>query len=238
MSNNKNPLLIIQFRKNKNNIKSEQLSFRKLVRGDIKFVSVFDKRTRIFEKTNKTLKKYSHIILGGSSEFGLAKETIHTEEKVFIVKRSKKLINQAIKSDHKLLGICFGHHLIAYVQGSIISRPKSQKELGKITVTLNKRAKGDKMFYKTKGRFSALTAHIESITQKSSNIKILAKTNRCKIAAFRIGKNIYGLQFHPELDKENFMERLNLINKDGDDYINYYHVGKTDTANIIKNFLS
>jgi GMP synthase-like glutamine amidotransferase len=40
---------------------------------------------------------------------------------------------------------------------------------------------------------------------------LLASSKKCGIEAYRIKNNIYGIQFHPELDKKGMKTRLELF---------------------------
>ena len=115
-----------------------------------------------------------------------------------------------IETDIPVLGICFGHQLIARLLGARIET--GHGEYGGTTVLV---METDPLFNGWSDRERVWMSHRDHIVSLPENIKVLAVSENGIVAAFRIiGKPIYGVQFHPEVKHtpkgmrllENFLE--------------------------------
>ncbi|MGB9675644.1 MAG: glutamine-hydrolyzing GMP synthase [Candidatus Bathyarchaeales archaeon] len=95
-----------------------------------------------------------------------------------------------------ILGLCYGHQLIAQIVGGKVERAEN-KEYGVSYVTV------DKPVGVLKGmerKEKVWMSHGDTVFALPSEFEILAHTENCPVAAFRHKeKPIYGLQWHPEV---------------------------------------
>lgn len=103
-----------------------------------------------------------------------------------------------------VLGICYGHQLIAYMAGGEVG-PARRKEYGVAYVKINKPIdilKGLRDVEKV------WMSHGDTVLSIPQDYEVLAHSENSPIAAFRhIQKPIYGLQWHPEVvHTENGMQ--------------------------------
>jgi GMP synthase (glutamine-hydrolysing) len=95
-----------------------------------------------------------------------------------------------------ILGICYGHQLIAHLFGGKVE-PATNREYGKVKLTIID--KTDLL----KGLRSSETvwmSHGDQVVSLPQGFKRLASTTVCPIAAYRSKeKGIYSVQFHPEV---------------------------------------
>ena len=95
-----------------------------------------------------------------------------------------------------VLGLCYGHQLIAQTIGGRIE-PAKQREYGIAYVTVDKpvgllKGLGD--------REKVWMSHSDTVFSVPAEYEVLAHTENCPVAAFRHKeKPIYGLQWHPEV---------------------------------------
>jgi len=98
--------------------------------------------------------------------------------------------------DLPVLGLCYGHQLIAQVAGGKIG-PSRQREYGIAYVTI------DRPVSVLKGlddREKVWMSHGDTVFSIPDEYEILAHTENCPVAAFKHKmKPIYGLQWHPEV---------------------------------------
>jgi GMP synthase (glutamine-hydrolysing) len=121
------------------------------------------------------------------------------------------LTKELFSTNHPVMGICVGAHLITRYFGGRYKKLKKQAENGLVQLSLKKRNKLTKGLKKQEEVFML---HEDSIIDPGEDFEIVASTERCKIAATRHKKwRWYTFQFHPELsnfmgDKifENFVE--------------------------------
>lgn len=110
-----------------------------------------------------------------------------------------KLIEAALRKNLPVLGICLGAQLIAKILGAAVY-PNKEKEIGWYDVSPTDEAAGDPLlgvFRKTEKIFQW---HGDTFDIPRSTLH-LAFSALCAHQAFRYGTNVYGLQFHLEVDE-------------------------------------
>ncbi len=63
--------------------------------------------------------------------------------------------------------------------------------------------------------FDAYVGHKEALHATPPGAVLLATSGPCPVQAFRVGRNVYATQFHPELDAEGFVERCGVYRDEG-----------------------
>jgi len=98
--------------------------------------------------------------------------------------------------DLPLLGVCFGHQLVADALGGTVE-PMGEYEIGYREVTHDG---ADPLFDGVDDSFTVFTTHSDAVAELPPGADLLAE-NDYGVHAFRRG-NAYGVQFHPEYDPE------------------------------------
>ncbi len=94
-----------------------------------------------------------------------------------------------------VLGICFGHQLMAHLLGGEVRSGKG--EFGRTEVTI---VREDPIFEGWGRRETVWMSHKDSVFKLPSNAVELALSEGGGIAAFKVkGRPVYGVQFHPEV---------------------------------------
>ena len=122
-----------------------------------------------------------------------------------------------------ILGICYGHQLIAYKLDGKVSKGKV-KEYGLAEISL-KRDVETALFDGLASKQIVWMSHGDSVSNVPTGFKITASSKDCLVAAMSdVRRNIYGVQFHPEVTHtvngmrilENFVLKICGSKKDWD----------------------
>ena len=127
------------------------------------------------------------ILSGGPSSVYLDKNGLAGEilEKIKI-----KELNKPI------LGVCYGHQLIAYVFGGKVEQGKSA-EYGITKITIDQE---NDLFKSCTKEFDAWASHFDEVKEIPEDFIPLAHSEQCKFEAMKHKKEkIYSVQFHPEV---------------------------------------
>jgi len=100
-----------------------------------------------------------------------------------------------------VLGICFGHQLIAKCFGGTVELNPQGWELGAYPVQFTAAGKKSQLFSGMEENAIVYESHQDSVTVLPENAIELAKNNKGN-QAFMIHDNFYGVQFHPEFSWE------------------------------------
>jgi len=106
-------------------------------------------------------------------------------------------IEEAARRGQPVLGVCLGSQLIAKALGARVYR-NPVKEIGWFDVDFTAAAAQDAVFAGTGARELVFHWHGETFDLPASAVH-LASSEGCRNQAFRLGKHIYGLQFHLEV---------------------------------------
>jgi len=147
-------------------------------------------------------------------------------------------IREAINHPIYILGICYGHQLIAKALGGYVDNNPKGKEIGTVTIFSNERIKKDPLFKDTFQNFKAHVTHMQSVLTLPKGAKSLALNPHDENQIVRFSEYIWGVQFHPEFD-ENIMKeyikeqkiQLQTLGFDMDELLT--NVDKTDYANTL-----
>jgi len=109
-----------------------------------------------------------------------------------------KLIEEAMRRDIPVLGICLGAQLIAKALGAAVFR-NPEKEIGWYDVSPTNHASSDPLLMELQKTEKIFQWHGETFDIPKSTSH-LAFSPLCANQAFRYGTKVYGFQFHMEVD--------------------------------------
>ncbi len=109
-------------------------------------------------------------------------------------------LRQAVELGTPVLGICYGHQLLAHALGGQVENNPNGRAIGTVDVTLHAAAKHDPLF----GRFAQVlhlpVSHRQSVLKLPAGAELLGATSLDPNHVFRFGPSAWGVQFHPEFD--------------------------------------
>jgi GMP synthase (glutamine-hydrolysing) len=160
------------------------------------------------------------VILGGPMSANDARHHPHLNTEA-------RLIEEAMRRNLPVLGICLGAQLIAKTPGAAVY-PNEEKEIGWYDVTPTQHAEEDPLLEEFRGSEKIFQWHGETFDLPRHSTH-LAFSPMCANQAFRYGINVYGFQFHLEVD-EPMIERWLRVIENRKEIAS--HGGKIDPAAI------
>jgi len=136
-----------------------------------------------------------------------------------------------------LLGICYGHQLLAYAMGGNVEANPNGLEFGTIDVKLHSAAKKDLLFYDLPDSIRVNVAHYQSVLRLPPNSRLLASSEMDQHQAFVVGDCAWGIQFHPEFDAKTTIEYINNFKqllREGGTNPDYLITNCSDTPDSVK----
>ena len=100
------------------------------------------------------------------------------------------------------LGICFGHQILAEALGGRVDFHPKGREIGTVEIRLHAATAVDPLFQCLPRRFPAHAVHAQSALTLPPGATLLAGNGFEPHHAFRVGKRAWGLQFHPEFNRQ------------------------------------
>ncbi len=94
-----------------------------------------------------------------------------------------------------LVGICFGHQVIAQALGGQVGKSDKGWGVGIHHYTVA----GDAAWMTGPKRFGAIVSHQDQVLEAPPGAEIIAQSDFCPVAGYRIGDTVFTLQCHPEM---------------------------------------
>jgi GMP synthase-like glutamine amidotransferase len=116
------------------------------------------------------------------------------------IRRELQLVKDAVAQGKPVLGVCLGSQLIAKALGGRVYK-NPVKEIGWFDVGFTEAARADRLFAGLNGPELVFHWHGETF-DLPAGAALLASSEACRHQAFRVGANVYGLQFHLEVTPE------------------------------------
>ena len=99
-----------------------------------------------------------------------------------------------------VLGVCFGHQLLARAAGGdVVVNPRG-REIGTVKVRLTDAGRRDPLFaWAAQDEIEVQATHLDAVDPLPPGATLLASNENCAAQAFRLSETLAGVQFHPEL---------------------------------------
>ncbi|WP_355661806.1 glutamine amidotransferase [Halomonas salifodinae] len=110
----------------------------------------------------------------------------------------KPWLREARARDLAMLGVCYGHQLMASAFGGTVDYHPAGRESGTRAVTLTPAGREDALLGALSERFPAQLTHAQSVLEAPRDAVVLARNAHDAHQALRYGPRQWSLQFHPE----------------------------------------
>ena len=155
------------------------------------------------------LDKIGAIIVGGSPFNVSTADAEKSEIQRTIEADFNKLFDGIVERDFPFLGCCSGSGLLGSYCGASISR-KYGEPVGGVDISLTDAGKQDPLLSGFPDSFRVLCGHKEACDSVPAGSVLLATNSTSPVQMFRLKRNIYATQFHPEGDARGFILRIHV----------------------------
>ena len=134
------------------------------------------------------------IIMGGPM-------AVYQTDRYPWLREEMRLIEDAVKSNLPVLGVCLGAQILAAALGAKVDRNPNGKEIGWHPIRLHDSAKDDRLLRGMPATITPFHWHGD-IFELPAGAVSLASSEKTPCQAFRHGDKTYGFQFHIEVTQE------------------------------------
>ncbi|HHT40578.1 MAG TPA: glutamine amidotransferase [Actinomyces sp.] len=145
------------------------------------------------------LNDWAGVILCGSPFDSLIPEQHKTDVQKRIESEISDLLDVLVAEDFPFLGVCYGVGTLLAHQGGVLSN-KYQEEISAPTIYLTEEGQNDPITKGLPSQFQAYVGHKEACEVMPEHAVLLGTGEKCPVQLFKVKNNLYGTQFHPELD--------------------------------------
>jgi GMP synthase (glutamine-hydrolysing) len=160
------------------------------------------------------LDDYAGIFLGGGPFNASDPDRLKSAVQRRVEVELNALLDRVVARDFPFLGACYGIGVIGTHQGGTVDRTYAEP-IGRVSVSLTSAGMADPLLVDLPATFEAFVGHKEAVTDLPPHAVRLATSPGCPVQAFRIGRNVYATQFHPELDIHGLCTRIDVYKHAG-----------------------
>jgi GMP synthase (glutamine-hydrolysing) len=136
--------------------------------------------------------RFAGVVVTGSSAMVSQRETWSES--------TARWLRGAVQGTTPVLGICYGHQLLAHALGGRVGPNPRGRQIGTVRVRLAEEARSDALLAGFGGSLRAHTTHQESVLELPDTAVRLGSSEGDPNTAFSVGSAAWGVQFHPEFD--------------------------------------
>ena len=152
--------------------------------------------------TQANLDSVDAVLIGGSGNYSAASDSPWLDG----VLADLRLL---VATGKPTFASCWGFQALARALGGRCIHDPAHAELGTIELSLTDAGRDDPLFGQLKSPFLGLAGHEEHVIDLPPSAVLLASSAQVTNQAFKLSDApIYCTQFHPELERSTFLERL------------------------------
>lgn len=160
------------------------------------------------------LDRYAGVLVGGSpfnsADPPASKSAVQRRVEAELV----PVLDEIVERDLPFLGACYGVGTLGAHQGAVIDGTYAE-EIGAVAVTLTDAGAADPLLDGVPRTFEAFVGHREACRTLPSHAVLLASSPACPVQMLRVREHLYATQFHPELDLDGIVTRIDVYRDAG-----------------------
>lgn len=169
------------------------------------------------------VQEHSGVILCGSPYNSSDPQELKSDLQVAVEAELRRLLDVVMEKDTPFLGACYGVGTLGLHQGATVDSTYGESA-GVVTVSVTEAGAQDPLLAGVDPVFDAYVGHKEAVHTLPDHAVVLVRGEGCPVQMFRIGEHQYATQFHPELDKDGLLHRLEIYADKG-----YFDPAEADT---------
>ncbi|MBF25256.1 MAG: aminotransferase [Flavobacteriales bacterium] len=183
-------------------IKQELNCFQKALKCSEKNINSIDLIRD--EVSLSSFEKVDAVIIGGSGDYSIAHGGSW-------MNRVLDIMNYLYNNSKITFASCWGFQAMAKARGGSVVHDLNRAELGTIKLQVTDAGKKDIIFKELPINFFAQMGHEDIVEKLPKDAILLASSKKVKNEAFCFkNRPIYCTQFHPEMDKKDIRERMEI----------------------------
>jgi GMP synthase-like glutamine amidotransferase len=132
---------------------------------------------------------YDAVLLTGSRADSFSEEAWVVE--------LRRQVTQLLEQRKKMVGVCFGHQLIALCMGAQVGRAPQGWGAGRMTYDWHR---PDLPLSDLRTEIALLASHQDQVFELPKGAQLVASSDFCPVAAFTVGSEVFCVQPHPEFE--------------------------------------
>ncbi|WP_265522940.1 glutamine amidotransferase [Oerskovia flava] len=153
------------------------------------------------------LDDYAGVLVGGSPFNSADDPATKSAVQVRVEAELEPLLDEIVDRDFPFLGACYGVGTLGRHQGAVIDETYAEP-ISPVTVTLTDAGRADPLLAGLPRTFEAYVGHKEAVRELPAHAVLLASSPTCPVQMFRVRSHLYATQFHPELDLDGILTRI------------------------------
>ncbi|GAA4287265.1 glutamine amidotransferase [Georgenia daeguensis] len=160
------------------------------------------------------LDDYAGVILGGSPFTTSVPQASKSPTQRRVEAELDVVLAEVQRRDLPFLGLCFGVGALGRRAGGVVDGTYAE-ETSAALITLTAEGRRDPVLGGLPGAFESYVGHKEALRAVPPGATLLATSAACPVQAFRLGRNQYVTQFHPEMDRAALITRIEVYRHSG-----------------------
>ena len=158
------------------------------------------------------LDEYSGVLLGGGPYN--SSDPVKSDLQHRVEADLRRLLEDVFEHDRPFLGLCYGIGTVTAHMGGVVDRTYGEPA-GPVQMRRTDAGHRDPLLLEVPETFQAFVGHKEAVRELPEGAVLLVEGEACPVQMFRVQKNCYVTQFHPELDAEHFVDRMKIYRHAG-----------------------
>ncbi|MHB1064821.1 MAG: glutamine amidotransferase [Georgenia sp.] len=149
----------------------------------------------------------SGVFLAGSPFTMSTPESQKSATQLQVEAQLAEVLAEVHRRDFPFLGLCYGVGALGAVAGGVVDGTYAE-ETAAVEITITPDGAADPLLGDLPATFEAYVGHKEACTVLPRGATVLATSAACPVQAYRLGHNQYVTQFHPEMDRDALVTRI------------------------------